>query len=213
MIPSLIIRRDFYIRYLASSIQYLAPSIFFNMLSLNFSPFPLIETERLLLRPASLEDAPEIYFLRTDEKMIRYTNRAPDGSIEETKNKIRQILQMQENNESIMWGISLKDNPATLIGTIGYWRIIPEHYRAEIGYLLHPSQWEKGIMKEALNAVIEYAFKEMKLHSIEANINPDNIPSAALLEACGFIKEAYHKENYYFDEVFYDSLIYSKLNK
>ena len=113
----------------------------------------------------------------------------------------------------IQWAITLKENPATLIGTIGYWRIIPEHYRAEIGYMLHPSCWGKGIMKEALNAVIKYAFEKMKLHSIEANINPDNIPSAALLESCGFIKEAFHKENYYFDGVFYDSIIYSRLNK
>lgn len=66
-------------------------------------------------------------------------------------------------------------------------------------------------MKEALKPVLQYAFTKMNLHSIEANINPDNIASAALLESCGFIKEAYHKENYYYDGVFYDSVIYSKL--
>ena len=183
------------------------------MLSLNFTPFPVIETERLLLRCTTLEDLAEFFFLRTDEKMIQHTNRPPDESVEATTTKIKQILQRQEENELIQWAITLKENPATLIGTIGYWRIIPEHYRAEIGYMLHPSCWGKGIMKEALNAVIKYAFEKMKLHSIEANINPDNIPSAALLESCGFIKEAFHKENYYFDGVFYDSIIYSRLNK
>jgi len=183
------------------------------MLSLNFTPFPLIETERLLLRPVTLADAEAMHYLRTNERMIQYTNRAPDCSIEETKNKILQILKMQEINDAVQWGISLKEKPAILIGTIGYWRIIREHYRAEIGYLLHPAHWQKGIMKEALNTVIKYAFEDMKLHSIEANINPDNLPSAALLESCGFIQEAYFKENYYYDGVFYDSIIYTKLNK
>ena len=68
-------------------------------------------------------------------------------------------------------------------------------------------------MKETLNAVIDYAFTTMNLHSIEANINPDNTSSEALLKSCGFVKEAYHKENYYFAGVFYDSIIYSKLNE
>lgn len=68
-------------------------------------------------------------------------------------------------------------------------------------------------MKEALNAVIDYAFTTMNLHSIEANINPDNTASGALLESGGFVKEAHHKENFYFDGVFYDSIIYSKLNE
>ena len=53
-----------------------------------------------------------------------------------------------------------------------------EHYRAEIGYALHPAFWKKGIMKEAILAVVDYGFNKMHLHSIEANINADNIASA-----------------------------------
>ena len=183
------------------------------MLSLNFSPFPVIETERLLLRSLSMDDLQQLYLLRTNEKVNTHLNKAPDESVLATKAKIEEIQDLQQKNDAVFWVITLKGNPEIMIGNIGYWRMEKAHYRAEIGYLLHPDHWQKGIMKEALNAVIEYGFKTMKLHSIEANINPDNIASGTLLESCGFIKEAYHKENYYYDGVFYDSVVYSRLNK
>ena len=183
------------------------------MLSLNFSPFPIIETERLLLRSLSMDDLEQMYSLRTNEKVNTYLNKAPDESVQATRAKIEQILDLLEKNEAIFWVIAIKGNPEKMIGNMGYWRMQKEHFRAEIGYMLHPDHWQKGIMKEALNAVIGYGFENMKLHSIEANINPDNIPSGALLESCGFVQEAYYKENYYYDGVFYDSVIYSRLNK
>jgi ribosomal-protein-alanine N-acetyltransferase len=194
-------------------IQYLASQTILNMLSINFSPFPIIETERLLLRCLTMDDATTLFSLRTNKKVIEQFNRAPDESMEATKVKMKEILQLQEKNEAVLWVIAYKDDPAQMIGNIGYWRIVKEHYRAEIGYLLNPVHWKKGIMKEALNAVVDYAFSSMNLHSIEANINPDNIASGALLESCGFVKEAYYKENFYHDGVFYDSIIYSKLNR
>ena len=184
-----------------------------KMLSVNFSPFPTIETERLLLRSLSMDDLQQLYLLRTNEKVYTHLNKATDESIQATKAKIEEILDLQEKNDAIFWVITIKANPQKMIGNIGYWRMQKDHYRSEVGYILHPDHWQKGIMKEALNAVIKYGFEEMKLHSIEANINPDNLPSGALLESCGFIQEAYHKENYFFDGVFYDSIIYAKLNK
>ena len=86
-----------------------------------------------------------------------------------------------------------------------------ENFRAEIGYALLPDYYKKGIADEALKAVIDYGFNTMNLHSIEANLNPDNIASAELLEKNNFEKEAYFKENYYFEGKFIDSLIYSLL--
>jgi ribosomal-protein-alanine N-acetyltransferase len=84
-----------------------------------------------------------------------------------------------------------------------------EHYRGEVGYVLLPEYQGKGIMHEALGAVIAYGFDVMKLHSIEANTNPNNTPSHKLLERHGFVREAYFKENYYYNGKFLDSAIYS----
>ncbi|HUM46715.1 MAG TPA: GNAT family protein, partial [Chitinophagales bacterium] len=84
-----------------------------------------------------------------------------------------------------------------------------EHFRAEIGYSLLPGYWGRGIMLESITAVIRFGFEILKLHSIEANVNPSNIPSIKLLERSGFVKEAHFKENYYFNGKFLDSAIYS----
>ena len=181
------------------------------MLELNFSPFPELKTKRLLLRKMKDTDAPELLFLRSDEKVMQYIGREKTKTVEEAEGFIQTINASVDANESIMWAIALADNPATMIGTICYWNILKDHYRAEAGYILHPDYWNKGMMKEALQAVIDFGFTEMKLHSIEGHINPDNIVSGILLEKCGFTREAYFKENFCFRGKFFDSAVYSLL--
>jgi ribosomal-protein-alanine N-acetyltransferase len=184
-----------------------------KMLQPNFSPFPEIKTERLFLRKMTKKDAAEILALRSNENVMEHIDRERTKSIKDAEIFIDRITASLESNNGIMWGITLKENPGTIIGNIGYWRLIKEHYRAEVGYMLHPSFWKKGIMKEALKEIIVYGFNNMNLHSIEANINPDNKASAALLESTGFIKEAYFREDFFFNGIFGDTVIYSILNR
>jgi len=183
------------------------------MLQLNFKPFPQISTERLLLRRITLNDAPEIFFLRSDINVLQFLGKEPAKSISEAEEFINKINLGIEADEIIMWGIALKEQPATVIGTINYWRLIKEHYRAEFGYALHPIYWRKGIMKEAILEVLRYGFNEMKLHSIEARIAIGNIASASVLEATGFVKEAHFKEDFFFRGKFEDTIVYSLLKK
>ena len=103
-------------------------------------------------------------------------------------------------------------NLPKLIGTIGFWQIDKENYRAEIGYLLHPDQQGNGLMQEAIETVLQYGFQTMKLHSVEANVNPANIASIKLLEKKKFNKEAFFKENYYYNGKFLDTSVYSLLS-
>ncbi|MDQ6787925.1 MAG: GNAT family N-acetyltransferase, partial [Acidobacteriota bacterium] len=98
-----------------------------------------------------------------------------------------------------------------MIGTINFWKIKKENYRAEIGYMLDADYHGRGIMNEAIRAVLRFGFGEMNLHSVEANVNPDNAASIRLLEKNGFVREAYFKENYFFGGKFLDSAIYSLL--
>jgi ribosomal-protein-alanine N-acetyltransferase len=160
-----------------------------------------------------MDDAPAIYFLRSDETVLRFIGKEPATSLNEAEEFIQRINTSIDNNETIMWAVSLVDDPATAIGTICYWRIQPENYRAEIGYVLHPAYWRKGIMKESLQRVIQYGFENMKLHSIEARISAGNVASAAILAATGFVKEAHLKEEFFFRGDFHDTIIYSRLNK
>ncbi len=181
------------------------------MLEVNFTPFPLIETERLLLRQVEMSDSNEVFFQRSDETILKYLDRAPAKSIDDASVFIHSITESQNRNESITWGIELKSEKK-LIGTISFWRLVKEHYRTEIGYVLHTKYQGKGLMQEAMMKILEYGFKEMKLHSVEANVNPDNSASIKLLVRNGFVKEAYFKENYFFDGKFLDSVIYSLIN-
>lgn len=179
-------------------------------LQVAFTPFPVLRTGRLLLRRIEPEDAEAMLFLRSDPTIMQYLDREPAQTIGEAAFFIRMITEALERNEGINWGISLTDDPR-LIGTIGFWRLMKEHYRAEIGYLLHPDFWGQGLVSEAMTAVMNYGFEVMKLHSVEANVNPDNKASVRILQKAGFVQEAYFRENYYFRGRFLDSLIFSKL--
>jgi [ribosomal protein S5]-alanine N-acetyltransferase len=182
------------------------------MLELNFHPFPTIQTERLILRKITLEDAPEFFKARSAAESMKYIGKPLHKSVLETEDLIKLILEGLEANTSVSWVISLKDNPK-FIGNIGYHRIAKEHYRAEVGYMVLPEYWNKRIVKEALKAVLDFGFTKMNLHSIEAKINPHNIASRKLLTGAGFEKEAYFKEDYFFEGKFQDTEIYSLLNK
>jgi ribosomal-protein-alanine N-acetyltransferase len=124
------------------------------------------------------------------------------GGLEAAIDKIGKISADRVGLKGIRWGICLRDNEAdksceplpvpdcangcvrtalctnsSLIGTIGFWRVDASSYTAEIGYELHSDHWGKGIMSEALAAVVKFGFKTMQLHSIEANIDPRNLKS------------------------------------
>lgn len=181
------------------------------MLNLNFDPFPVIETERLLLREVTEADAPEVFVMRSHPEVVKYVDRAPAVSVDEALQFIRMIKGHLTDSKGICWAITLKGSD-TLIGTVDIWRISPEHFRAEIGYALLPQHHGRGIMKEALRAALHYGFHIMHLHSVEANVNPANSASIKLLERMDFVREAYFKENYYYDGKFLDSAIYSLLS-
>lgn len=181
------------------------------MLNLNFSPFPNLETERLLLRRVTKNDAEEILILRGNPETMKYIPRPLAKTNEEALEHIAMIDDKIEKNEGINWAITLKGNPK-LIGIIGHYRIKPDHYRAEIGYMLLPEFHGKGIIPEAIQETVKYGFQVMKLHSIEAIIDPENKASAVVLEKNSFVKEAHLKENEFYEGRFLDTVIYSLLN-
>lgn len=180
------------------------------MLNLNFNPFPILETGRLVLRKIILTDAPELFELRTSDKTMEFIDKEKIASMQVAQDMIQNIDFQMQNNAAIMWGISLPGS-APIIGTIGYWRIVKDHHRAEIGYMLNHGYWNKGFITEAMQTVIDYGFAKMKLHTIEANINPHNLASRRVLEKQGFQQEGFYRENYYFNGKYLDTAVFSLL--
>lgn len=181
------------------------------MLALNFSPFPVIETERLILRADGMQDVPLLFRMRSDDDMRRYTIRPKPKAETEVAELMEKIMEGVCTNTAISWAITLKGKD-TMIGNVSFWRIYPEHHRAEIGYMLWKEHWGKGIITEAVGAALDYGFRVMKLHSVEAQVSPGNEASVRLLKKHGFVQEAYFHENVFFEGKYLDTLVMSKLN-
>lgn len=177
----------------------------------NFKSFPELQTERLLLRRLAAQDENEIFQLRSDESISKYLTRPLSQTIDEARIFIQKINEGIENNESLYWAISLKNNPS-LIGTICLWNISRENERAEVGFELLPGFQKKGYMQEALAAVLDFVFTILKFHSIEGVVNPDNQSSIKVLEKNHFLQEGYFKENVFYNGKFLDTAVYSLLN-
>ena len=152
----------------------------------NFTPFPVLSTERLTLRQFTPEDENEIFFMRSDEEMNTYTGITKATSLDDAHKHIERINNNILNNEAIMWGITLKTDDK-LIGSICLWNIDLEKSQAEIGYVLMPAFQGKGIMQEAVNCVIDHGFNAMRLDTITADLVADNTASIKLLERSAFV--------------------------
>ena len=182
------------------------------MLNINFEPFPNLETNRLLLRRLENSDVKEVFALRSNPSTMKFIPRPLVKNDEEALEHIAMINAKIDNNEGINWAITIKGNP-NLIGIIGHFRIQPQNYRAEIGYMILPEYHGQGIVAEAIKEVVRYGFEEINLHSIEAIIDPNNLASERVLQKNGFVKEAHILENEFFDGRFIDTVIYSLLKR
>ena len=175
-----------------------------------FNVFPILETERLILRDFSYCDTRDLFIIRSDQRVMEFMDSPVHQSLSDSEEMIDLMFESFQNKTGINWAIENKFN-GRMIGYVGFWRIITEHVRAEIGYALKPPVWGKGYMKEAIMAALYFGFEQLGLHSVEANVNPKNLASVRLLKSLGFKKEGHFRENYYFDGQFFDSEIYSLL--
>lgn len=172
--------------------------------------FPRLETRRLVLRQIIGMDAEDIFRIYSDEEVMRYWGAPAHKSIYQTRIMIDEISSSFQTQEGIRWGITLK-NDGRLIGSCGHWRLMKRHFRSEIGYELSRDFWGQGIMAEALEPIIQFGFDQMELHSVEAQVDPDNARSSHLLEKLRFQREGYLRESYFSDGRFTDTVIYSRL--
>ena len=182
------------------------------MLEFNFSPFPNLETNRLNLRRLKSEDVSEIFALRSNPEIMKFIPRPLMKTREEALEFISVMDANVNNNILLNWAITTKEEDK-LIGMIGFYRMKPENYRAEVGYILSADFHGQGIITEALERIIQFGFDEMKLNSIEAVIDPENYGSEKVLLKNNFIKEGHFKEHTFFEGKFLDSVFYSLLKK
>lgn len=174
-----------------------------------FFPFPVIKTKRLVLREIVPTDLAVMQRLQTDVRVVQFFGRDP-LSPEQVRERVELIAREIALGTSIRWGIALETDSA-LVGTAGFWRWDKAHQLAEIGYELAPEQWGKGIMHEALQAIVRYGFECMQLHRVEANVDAKNVASRRVLEKVGFMQEGLFRENWLYKNTHSDTAFYGLL--
>ncbi|WP_026449814.1 GNAT family N-acetyltransferase [Aequorivita capsosiphonis] len=149
-------------------------------------PFPFLNTERLYLRKIQPSDAERVHYFRSDKEINKFIKRPQPQTFEMAVAHIEKITALIRTNQSIFWGIMLQ-NSQVLLGSICLWNLSEDKKTAEVGYDLDPEFHGKGIMSEALKAVIDFGFNRYGLQTIEAYTDYRNIPSKKLLKQLGFI--------------------------
>lgn len=177
-----------------------------------FSRLPVIETDRLILRKMTMRDASDMFRYCQDREVARHVLWDAHTSILETRAYIRYNLYQYRNGEPASWCIVLRD-VGRVVGTIGYMSYSADNSTAEIGYSLAREHWGKGLMTEALNAVLDESFRTLKLHRIEAMHFSDNPASGRVMAKCGMHHEGHLRERIWCKGVFRDVEMWAILCK
>jgi RimJ/RimL family protein N-acetyltransferase len=169
-----------------------------------------IATARLRLRPMRRDDAEGLFLVFCDAQAMRYWSSPPHGSPLLTAEVIERAQMAFMAGDGIEWAITRADDD-TAIGKIGHWRWQRAHSRSEVGFILRRDLWGQGFAAEALGAVVDWGFRRLELHSVEAQLDSQNIASQRTLERVGFQREGLLHQSY-FDGVSYrDTLVYGLL--
>jgi ribosomal-protein-alanine N-acetyltransferase len=178
-----------------------------------FEDLPELETERLLLRKMRLDDARAMFAYASDPEVTRYVLFETHRSIEDSQAFLRLVVEGYERGDFGGWGVVLKDSGA-FVGTCGVdYGYAPEHARAELGYVLAREHWGKGLVPEAVRAVIRFGFGRMELNRIQARCIAENTASARVMEKAGMTYEGTLREYQLIKGAYRDMKFYSILRR
>lgn len=169
-------------------------------------------TERLDLRPIKPEDASAFFAIFSDEETVRYWSDVPIKSMQQAEKLIEREFELQQRDDCHSWAIERRDT-SECIGKFTLFNYSEQNLRAELGYILHRQHWGSGYMSEVMATVIELAFTDFKLHRIEADTDPQNLASLALLNKFGFEREGLFKDRWLIDGRWHDSVMLGLIRK
>jgi [ribosomal protein S5]-alanine N-acetyltransferase len=175
-------------------------------------PFPTLETERLHLRRLVKDDAPGLLELYSNEDVTRFIDVPTLTELEQAEALVTSMDALYASGKGLRWGVyTLED--CLFIGTCGYHDWDHKRQRAEISYDLGPHSWGQGYMREALLAVLDFGFKTLKLHRIEALVDPADKRSQNLLYGLGFKMEGVLRDHDFLKGRFQDDMVFALLQQ
>ena len=144
-----------------------------------------IETERLILRKFTTDDAMDMYKnWASDDMVTKFLTWPTHKDVEASKAVINLWIKESESENNYQWGIELKDTKE-VIGSIGVVNIALDIEAVEIGYCIGKNYWRQGIMSESFKALIDFFFQEVQVNRIEAKHDTNNPGSGKVMSKCG----------------------------
>jgi ribosomal-protein-alanine N-acetyltransferase len=166
---------------------------------------PVLTTERLILREVSILDADDLFEYARLPYIGPNAGWKPHSSIEESINVIHMFIDIKTKGELGVWAIVEKQS-RKMVGTIELYNYVPG-FKAELGYVLNPRFWGKGLTAEAGREVLKYAFNHLGLKRVEAGAFVSNHQSIRVCEKLGFTCEGVARKGY----LRYDGAIMDKV--
>jgi len=169
-------------------------------------------TRDLHLRPSNDTDAESMFTMLSDPESMKYWCDEPVKDLEAAVEVLNKDLESDAQGNSMCWAITLKGHDK-MIGKCILFQFSEQNRRAEIGYLLNREYWRQGLMHQALEAVIDFAFNTLDLHRIEADVDTLNAGSLGLLEKLGFKREGLFRERWFVYDEWQDSVMLGLLKQ
>ncbi len=164
------------------------------------------QTTRLVLRALEKRDAESFLTIFSEPETMRYWSASPIASLEEAHELLKREFEFTDSGAARTWGIALSDTDY-VIGKFTLFQFSEQNRRAEVGYVLAHQHWGKGYMSEAMRCILDHAFNELDLHRLEADTDPENEGSLALLEKFGFRREGLFRDRWLLDGAWTDSVM------
>ncbi len=159
-----------------------------------FSNIPVIETPRLILKEISMADLYDMNRYATLEKTSEFLLWTPHLNLAETRGTIEFHMRQYKMGKAPDWGITHKQDKL-FIGTCGFTSVDEYNGCAELGYVLSPEYWGRGLMREAVSSIMRVAFKDLGFHRLFVRIMEGNQSSMNLAKALGFSYEGAARES------------------
>lgn len=169
-----------------------------------------LETERLILRPVQAGDTAAVFAMGSDPEVTRYGSELPWTDAAQADARIVRSINAVTCGEYLPLVMERREDGA-VIGECGLYQWSLQNRRAELGYRMNSAFWGKAYMREALTALLDWAFSREGLHRIEADTDPGNVRSIHLLNMLGFTQEGLLRERWIVGDQIFDTAMFGLL--
>ena len=173
---------------------------------------PVLEGDRVRLRPAEERDVPDLFAVFGDAETLRFWSHGPLPDLEAARTYYRGMVSGLEGRRLFQWAVTEPPNDR-LVGTVTLVDWDRANRRCEVGFVVHPRAQGRGLATDAVRTALRFGFSEMGLERVEADVDPDNAASSRLLVRLGFALEGVLRRRWFTFGTWKDSLFYGVLRE